>query len=415
MTKKNGHNPASVRINNRKNILDIIRNSGEITVSRIAKEIQLSKTTLWKVIDYFQEKNLVINSGKDTNSDELGKKPDLYRFNASYAYVITFAIYEKTILLALTDARARIFYKETVYLNENENLYRIISIIASFIEKWQNQRNLPEDRKKSNLIGIAIASSGVIDSEQGFCFTASRFHSWPLKAEIKKLIEEKVRITAPIYIDNYNRFFVFAEKELGGYKNNKNIISIVSTNGGLGAGIIADNKIKRGPEFLTGEIGHMRLDPNYDEPCHCGGSGCFEQLVSSDVLYRRSREERCEHKDSVIYKNESMDLRLDDIFSAADNGDLWAKELLDPIIQWFAIGIQNIVLVFNPEVIIMGGEYRNPGEYFQNKLTEIIDGISLTRMKKNIQIEYSKFDEEGTILGAASYIIHDYFSNVFKY
>lgn len=73
MVKKSGQNPASVRVNNRKNILTIIRESEDITVTRIAKEIQLSKTTLWKVMDHFIDQNLVINSGKDITSEELGK------------------------------------------------------------------------------------------------------------------------------------------------------------------------------------------------------------------------------------------------------------------------------------------------------------------------------------------------------
>lgn len=101
------------------------------------------------------------------------------------------------------------------------------------------------------------------------------------------MILEKVDIDVPFYIDNYNRFFAFAEKILGGHKDKQNIVDIVITNGGLGAGIIAEGKIKRGPQFLSGEIGHIRLDPDYKEPCHCGGYGCFEQLVSSDLIIKK--------------------------------------------------------------------------------------------------------------------------------
>lgn len=116
--------------------------------------------------------------------------------------------------------------------------------------------------------------------------------------------------------------------------------------------------------------------------------------------------------ESLIYKEV---VTLQNIFNASNEGDKWARTLLDDVIKWFAIGIQNIILVFNPEIVIISGDYRTAGNYFKTKLMEIINKTSLVRMNKDIKIEYSEFDEEGALLGAASYVIHDYFNNRFKY
>ncbi len=416
MAKQSGHNPSSVRINNRRMVLNEFREAKTLTVTEISQKIQLSKTTLWKIIDHFIEENLIINIGKAVATDDVGKKPELYKFNATYSYQISIAIYEHMVILAITDARSSIFYKEKVFLKENEELDKIIEIISAFIETWQNPENLPEERSNSILAGIAIASSGVIDSEQGNCFTASRFHSWPVLAPIKKMIEDRVELKAPFYIDNYNRYFAFAEKALGGFRDNANIVDIVTTNGGLGAGIIAENKIKRGPRFLTGEIGHMCLDPNHKEECHCGGHGCFEQLVSSDIILKKAEDGRTNHPKSSLYSDKTdREITMSDIFTGADTGDAWCMEILDEIINWFAIGIQNIILVFNPEVVIISGDYRTAGPYFRTNLSKRIEKQSLIRMPKNIRIEYSNFNEEGSILGASCYILHDYFNNRFEY
>lgn len=415
MPKRNGQNPSSIRINNHKIVLDIVRQSKSITVTQISDKILLSKTTLWKIIDHFLEQNLVINRGKAKASDDGGKRPELYAFNNAYGYVISITIYGSFILLALTDAGSQIYYKETVFLHENESLERVIGIVSAFIKKWQEPENLPTDRRSSKLLGIVIAASGVIDNQKGICFTASRFNAWPAEARIKELIKEQVTLKAPFYIDNYNRFFAVAEKELGGFFDKKNIVDVVAVHDGLGAGIIAENKIKRGPRFLTGEIGHICLNPFYTDRCHCGGHGCFEQLVSSELLLKQAFEHRDDHADSLIYQNSNATVTLQDIFKAADKEDNWARELLDEVIKWFAIGFQNILYVFNPEVIIISGDYRHAGEYFKQKLLSNIDNLSLVRMKKNIVIEYSKFDEEGALLGGASYVIHDYFNNRHEY
>ena len=356
MARADGHKQSSMRINNRRLVLDILRNSEDITVSQIAEKIHLSKTTLWKIMDHFIQHNLVISTGKVEASDELGKKPELYRFNESYGYVISITIYGSSIILALTDARANVFYKEVVFIHENESLTRIVTLVANFIRKWQ-EPDAPNIKKGARLLGIVIASSGVVDYERGLSITASRFHSWQTDAPVKDQIKEQVDFKAPFYIDNYNRFFAFAEKTLGCAKDKKNIINVIAGYDGLGAGIIAENRIKRGPRYLTGEIGHMCLNPYDEETCHCGGKGCFEQLVSCERLIGKAKACRKEHEDSIIYKDGPDKVTLQKIFDASNKGDAWACQLMDEVINWFAIGLYNINLVFNSEIIIISGDY----------------------------------------------------------
>jgi len=414
LSKRNGHNPASIRIDNQKLVLEIIRNSKNITVTQIAEKIQLSKTTLWKIIDRFLEQNLILNIGKANCPDDRGKKPELYCFNESYGYVISIALYGYLIILALTDAKANIFYMEKVSLHENEPLDKVIRIISTFIAKWQEPENLLDHWKKSKLLGIVIAATGVIDYRTGVCFTASRFNNWPPETRIKDLIQQEVELKAPFYIDNYNRFFAYAERTLG-RGGNKNIIVIVQSHDGLGAGIIEEGKIKRGPRFLAGEIGHICLNPFYSEPCHCGGHGCFEQLVSTELLLKKAISGRNEHPESMIYSRNKSSVNLQDIFDSADKDDSWAQELLHDLITWFSIGFQNILLVFNPEVFIISGDYRNAGKYFKERLLSSMESRSIVRMKKCVSIEYSQFDEVGAILGGACYVLDDFFHNNHAY
>ena len=84
-------------------------------------------------------------------------------------------------------------------------------------------------------------------------------------------------------------------------------------------------------------------------------------------------------------------------------------------VSWFAIGLYNINLVFNAEIIIIAGDYRNAGPYFLKKLSEGTEHVSLLRMKKNIEIRYSTFDEGGPLLGGASYVLYDYFTERLEY
>jgi len=414
MSHVSGHQQSSLRINNRRLVLNILRNSQDITVNRLAERIRLSKTTLSKIMDHFVQAKLALRVGKDNSSEEHRRRPELFRFNESYGYVITITVYGFAVLLALSNVRANIFYKEVVFIDDNESLESIVGLLTNFIARWQKP-DAPNIPNGARLIGIVVASSGVVDSERGTSLTASRFHSWPTDAPLVDLIHERLEIKAPLYIDNYNRYFAFAEKTLGCAKDNRNIVDIVVGWDGMGAGIIADDRILRGPRFLAGEIGHMLLDPSDTETCHCGGTGCFERLVSVERLLRNAAKRSQAHESSEIHAGEGSQPSLQAIFDSANDGNVWAQELMDVVIRWFAIGIHNINLVFNAEVIIVSGVYRTAGRYFLERLSEEIGKTSLPRMKKNLDIRYSSFDEEGPLRGGASYVIQDYFGTRHEY
>lgn len=393
-------------------MLDFIRSRDEVTISQITQAVQLSKTTVWKTIDHFTEKELILIAGKDRSSDDVGKKPELFKFNAQSGYVISMVTFGTSVQLALTDAKSEIFYREIIHLQENEPLEKIISYLAKFIDRWQGKDSLKG--KKSELLGIVLGSSGVVDTNTGVCHAAPKFSSWSLHAPVKEMLEQKVSFQAPFYIDNANRFFVFAEKHLGLAKANSNIVDIIADADELGAGIIAEDALKRGPRFITGEIGHMRLNPFEEELCNCGGRGCFEQLVSFKRLIRRAEELRSEYPESAIFARGDKP-NPEEIFEASNSNDKLACRVMDEIIEWFAIAIHNTSVVFNAEIIIISGEYRKAGSYLLNGIKERVKHQGLPHFDKNITVQYTQFDEEGAVRGAACYVIHDYFANRYVY
>ena len=410
MRDKIGNNPSSIRIHNRKKVLDILRNTESDSVTHIAKEVHLSKTTICKIIDHLQQEKMIVNIGKDQTMEDRGKRPELYSFNKDFGYVISITIHSGYIVSALFDARGTVFYKEKISILKNAPLEEVIEILANFISQWQNPGEI-QIKRGSKLLGIVVGSHGVTDTEKGVCFAAAKFNSWPANAPIKDLIEQKVSLKAPFYIDNYNRYYVLADKYFGNLIEYENIVDIVTT-GGVGSGIIIDDKILRGNKFLSGEIGHMSINPDYPEYCSCGGRGCFDQMVSQDRLLKMAKTDMENHRDSRIYHQNPADLTDLEIFEATNAGDSWARELMDDIIKWFAIGVQNIVLMFNPEIIIISGQYSKAGPYFLENLKEKVEQVSLTKMEKKTEIRYSSLsNEEGPLLGGAFFALQDYFMN----
>jgi predicted NBD/HSP70 family sugar kinase len=268
--------------------------------------------------------------------------------------------------------------------------------------------------EESKIIGIGFGFHGIVNFSSGILLTSPHNPVW---GENINLVE-KVRKAfpgIPVYVDNKIRFQAYAELIQGNWGTSKDII-VMDAGAGAISGVIMQNSLRRGHHSLAGHIGHMVVNPLDEEICKCGGRGCFEVLISTRRLLKKVREGYSEHGDSTLFSNtseshatESLDtLTEQDVFAAADKGDSFARELLDEVIRWFALGLHNIALMYDPDIIIFQGKYGKGGDYFLSEIRKRVTEISLLKVKQPLQIEYSKISEHPGALGAAAYVVSEF-------
>ncbi|MBA7648021.1 N-acetylglucosamine repressor [subsurface metagenome] len=281
---------------NRKVILNVLRNSGELEISKLSKKVNLSKPTLMKIMNHYIKKGLVVIAGKGSSTEEGGKKPNIYKFNEDGGYAIGIIISANKLSAVITNLKSRILDKISIALETDEEfdsvLKKIIDLYNCLI------KNTEINRKR--ITGLAVGAYGITDFAKGKVIFSPHFPSWGKNLELKKKIEEQIPDKIPIFVDNHIRFQVFAEKISGLAKEKNNVVAIQAGKG-MVAGVIIENEIKRGNHSLIGEIGHMIVDPEAREICACGGKGCFEVMVSTDRVLRLAKEKYKEYPDSIIF------------------------------------------------------------------------------------------------------------------
>ncbi len=390
---------------NRKVILNILRDSGKISISELSKVVSLSKPTLMTIINYYLKKGLVVNVGKGSSTEEGGKKPNIYKLNENGGYAIGMIISANKLASVITDLKGKILYKNSVPLKTNEKFESVLEKIVDLYNNLTNSSGID----KGKIIGLAIGAYGITNYTSGEVIFSPHFPSWGKNLNLKEKILEKIPNEITVIVDNHIRFQVFAEKILGLAKDKNNIVAIQAGKG-LVAGVIIENEIKRGNHYLIGEIGHMVVDPEAREICACGGKGCFEAMVTTNRILRMAREKYKEYPDSVIFNGRSPDnIDIDSIFDASNDQDKLALDLMDDAINWFGIGISNIILMYDPQIVIIQGIFTKAGEYFLKNLREKINKISLFSIKRETVIKYSELGDNAGLLGAASYILSNYF------
>jgi glucokinase-like ROK family protein len=395
----------SLKQTNRKVILNVLRDSGEISVAELSKEVNLSKPTLMTIMNYYIENKLVVIAGKGNSTEEGGKKPNIYKFNADGGYAIGMIISANRLSTVITNLKSKILDKISVTLKTDEEFDSVLKKIIDSYNNLVNNANI--DRKR--IVGLAIGAYGITNFTEGKVIFSPHFPSWGKNLMLKEKIMEQIPENIPVMVDNHSRFQVFAEKILGLAKDKNNVVAI-QAGIGLVAGVIIENEIKRGNHYLIGEIGHMIVDPEAREICACGGKGCFEAMASTSRILRMAKDKYKEYPDSIIFNNNSPDgIDIYDIFDASNKGDRLALDLMDDVIKWFGIGISNIILMYDPQVMVIQGIFTKAGKYFLENLRKKINKISLFSIKRETEIKYSELGDKAGVLGAASYVLSKYF------
>ena len=344
-----------VKLNNRKVVLDVLRECRDYTIGEISALTRISKPTVKSVIDFYQASGLVEEAGKGSSTDEGGKRPTLFRFKKEYGYVISLHVGPDFIYTALSDMNADILFSRQFSIRRF-GIHKVLSLLADATREYME---IPWTRGKQ-LINVVIGLPGIVDSEKGLLVYTPHYPDWGRNLPFASMYRELTNVICPLHIDCVNRFQAFAEYAKGVAMDTGNFITVDAMDVGLGAGVMVDGRLKHGISNLSGEIGHMVLQA--DGPlCNCGGRGCFEALVYVERVVEMLKQGFSGHESSTVYEHGDQSVTIDDLFSAAKEDDQFALEILDHIATWFAIGLNNIIMVNDPQKIVIQGVYARAG------------------------------------------------------
>jgi N-acetylglucosamine repressor len=406
MAKITAQKPKTIRDNNLKLILDLYKNNNILSIAEISKSIKLSRTTVMKINEHLIDAELIISCGKGDSTTEGGKKPQLFSFNKNFGYIICYHIVNEEINIKIFNLSLEIIKEEKIKINENESLETIVNLISNSINEELEQATT-NNRK---IIGIALAVHAITDSKNGICLTAPHFPSWGTNRNLKQMVRKKISAEIPLFVDSWIRFKAFNVKGSELTKNYSNFVLIDAGRHGIVSGVVINGQLHTGKHYLSGEIGHTVVSPNEKNKCYCGGKGCLETFIDCKNLIKTAIEMKNDFPDSIIF-SETQKPEIFDIFSAANQNDKLACLLIDKVTDWFAIGISNINLMFDPDILFFEGDYAKAGKYFTENLRKKINSLSPYNVENTFNIVFQEPEYDATLSGAGAYIKDDYFSN----
>jgi len=393
--------PSLMKKINMNTILNLVREEGPISRSRLSKIAKISKPTMSNLITSLKKDQLIKEKGFGSGTNKGGKKPLLYEFNKEYGYVIGSQIRINEIKTIITNFGAEVIYKKNLKIGVKRDRETIINKLFSTFKEVIKESSV----NKKDIKGIGLGLTGIVDHKNGVLIKSSHFPEMGKNLEISKLIEDKFKIKS--FIDNSARMMACAEKIFGEGRNYNNIVTI-DTEEGIGSGVIIKGDILRGSEYLAGEFGHTMINPNGPK-CYCGKRGCAEIMISTKTVKTKVKANILYNKDSLIYKefkNNPDKIKLKDIFNAYILEDQFICSIFEEIENWFAIFIGNIILAYNPEIIIISGDYIEGSKKFVERLKEKSVSKILPGMDIKPNIILSGLGKESGPIGSVSLVLN---------
>ncbi len=273
----------------------------------------------------------------------------------------------------------------------------VLNKIIHIVEDMMGNLNITE--KLIHCMGMGIP--GLLDPYEGKSFFSPNFPGWE---NIHVVNEMKKRFHFPVFIDNDVRVNLYGEWLYGAGLNSKNLI-LITLGTGLGSGIVMDGKVMYGETASAGEIGHMNM---YREgrPCKCGSSGCLGRYVSAVGMVNTFIEKLNKGRNSIIeewvnYDNSNIQASM--ISKAYDLHDSLAIEVMHETGRILGFGLANVINLFNPEIIIVGGGMSLAGDRLLNTVRETISGHSLKISSNACRVVQAKLGDCAGMIGAAAY------------
>ena len=273
----------------------------------------------------------------------------------------------------LVSSDGEILSTDKIETEAEKGLENILNKIDNIFKKY----------KENNPVGIAVSGTGQINGMIGKVIGGNPIIPNWIGTNLVKILEEKYNL--PIVLENDVNCVALGEKWIGAGKNLKNFICL-TIGTGIGGGIILNNQLFRGENFVAGEFGHILIK-----------KGEFEQFASTTALIRLVKE----RTEKTLNGKEIFDLEKKEIVEYQEVISEWIENLTD--------GLSSIVYCFNPANIILGGGVIGQGEPLINRIKNSLFKKIGPQFKEKLNIIQAKLGNNAGMIGA-SYLLLEKFN-----
>lgn len=295
--------------------------------------------------------------------------------------------------LGLFTIEGELLDKWQIKTRREDNSAHILPDIAEALEEKMKEKNI----SKEEIVGVGFGTPGpVTDDGVAVCPANLDWVNKPVAKELTELTGFPCRGGNDVNVAG------LGEMWRGGAKGYKNAV-VVPIGTGIGAAIICNGQIITGTKGAAGEVGHIHVDNEIEQPCGCGAIGCVEQFSSATGLVRMAKKVMKETDRTTVLR-ELEEVTAKDVIDAAKDGDTVADEIFDKFCDYLGYSLAATAAIIDPEIFIIGGGVSKAGQVLVDRVQEYYKKYVWPGCR-NIKFALAELGNDAGIYGAASMVI----------
>ena len=380
-----------LRRGNRSAVLRPLLLDGPLNRVALSRLTGLSSASVTNVIAELLEERLVVETG--TEESDGGRPPIQLNVNPDFGVVIGVDIGETGVRIEAFDLGLRMLCGEVVPIDPIRPMVdEVVAGIADSVRKIVREINA-----EGRVIGVGVGVPGIVSGPAAQASVHAPNIGWA-DVPLSGLLSEALAM--PVFIDNCAKTFGQAEMWFGAGRGARDaVVTLLGT--GIGAAIFTRGQVFRGVSSSAGEWGHTCIVVN-GRRCRCGGRGCVEAYVGAYALVEQ-------WTDGSGAKSGATDEEalIDELIHAAEK-EADATKILDEAAEAVGVGFSNLVNLFNPERIIIGGWLGlRLGPLLLPRIKEVLSEQALAYPSARVSIQLSELGRDAVALGASTLVLDD--------
>jgi glucokinase len=315
---------------------------------------------------------------------------------------------------------ARLLSRVGLLTGENPTPERVIPRMIYAVEQAIEDAGTTLDQ----IAGIGIGAPGPLNSRTGVVFSPPNLPGW-IDVPLRDILSEHFKL--PIFVENDANAAALAEYMFGAGQGSREVVYMtIST--GIGGGIIADGHIVEGIVGTAGELGHMTIDL-HGPRCNCGNIGCLESISSGTAIARRANEivamgkgdellafaltqqedgsANTPEDSQQVARHNIVHINARVVAEAAAAGIPVARQIIAAAAEGLGVGLVNIIHIFNPELIILGGGVSQMGDLLLDPARRIIEKRAMVVPRQVARLVLAQLGTDAGLVGAGALIYYN--------
>ncbi|MFE0701397.1 ROK family protein [Streptomyces sp. NPDC058872] len=367
---------------NLERVVRAVRMAGSLTQAEIARTTGLSAATVSNIVRELKDGGTV----EVTPTSAGGRRARSVSLSGDAGIVIGVDFGHTHLRVAVGNLAHQVLAEEAEPLDVDASAAEGFDRAEQLVKRLIKATGIGPDK----VIGVGLGVPGPIDVSSGTLGSTSILPGW---SGINPADELSGRLGVPVHVDNDANLGALGELVWGGGRGVKDL-AYIKVASGVGAGLVIDGRVYRGPGGTAGEIGHITLDES-GPVCRCGNRGCLETFTAARYVL------------PLLQPSHGTDLTMERVVQLAREGDPGCRRVIADVGRHIGSGVANLCNLLNPSRVVLGGDLAEAGELVLTPIRDSVARYAIPSAARQLSLAPGALGGRAEVLGALALVLSE--------